>query len=325
MEEEVIVLEVLEKSGRVRERVRLGRFPVTVGRSYDNDVILDDEYVSPHHLLIERDAGGALHAVDMQSENGLYRLPSLKRVDALPVATDNLLLVGATQIRIRRTDFVVAPTALADRRRRSVQNVLADGRVFIPVLLAAACMLFAEKYLQTFQKIKYQELIQETISPVLALMVWAGIWAFVGRILGHRAAFFAHANMVLLALLSLYGLDCFTDYYGFAFSATASADWIEALAVTLLGGLLLFGHLHLATQMGPRRAALASGLVAGGLFAIVLFSGHVKESHFTTRLSYPAVLKPASFIAGRPQSPEAFFSRARKMQQRLDRARKEDN
>lgn len=323
--EEVIVLEVLEKSGKVRERMRLSTFPVTIGRAYDNDIILDDEYVSARHLSIERDEQGMLRAVDLNSENGLYQAPSLKRVDALTIATDNQLLVGSTQIRIRRTDFAVAPTALANRRRRSAQNILASGRLFMPILLATAGTLLMEKYLQAFQKIKYQEMIQETISPVLGLMVWAGIWAFIGRILGHRAAFFAHANMVLLALMSIFWLDCFTNYYSFAFSATASTKWIEALALTLIGGVLLYGHLHLATQQRPKRVAITSGLVVVGLLGITLFSNHVKAAHFNSSLSYPAVLKPASSIAGRPLSPEVFFSRAQAMKQQLDKARLEDN
>lgn len=323
--EEVIVLEVLEKSGKVRERVRLGSFPVSIGRAYDNDVILDDEHVSPHHLSIERDEQGVLRAVDLNSENGLYRIPSLKRVDALPIATDNQLLVGGTHIRIRRTDFAVAPTALANRRRKSAQNTLASGAIFVPILLAVAGMLLMEKYFQTFQKIKYQEMIQETISPLLGLTVWAGIWAFIGRILGHRAVFFAHANMVLLAMLSIFGLDWFTEYYSFAFSTTASTKWIEASALTLIGGALLYGHLRLATQLRPKRLALTSGLVVVGLLGGTLFSSHVKEAQFNSRLSYPAVLKPASGIARKPLSPEEFFTRAQAMKQELDKARVEDN
>ncbi len=323
--EEVIILEVLEKSGRVRERMRFSTFPVTIGRAYDNDVILDDEYASPHHCLIERDEQGALRASDLNSENGLYETLSLKRVDALPIGADNQLLVGSTQIRIRRTDFAVAPTALANRRRRSAQNMLASGLLFTPILLAVAVTLVMQKYFQTFEKIKYQELIQETTSPLLVLMIWAGIWAFVGRLLGHRAAFFAHANIVLLALLMIFGMDHFTNYYRFAFSATASAKSIESAAVTLIGGVLLYGHLRLATQMRRKRVALVSGLVAGGMLASILFSSHVSDSQFSSSLSYPTALRPLSSMVGRPLSPEAFFSRAQTMKQQLDKARLEDN
>ncbi len=323
--EEVIVLEVLDKYGKVRERMRISSFPVIIGRAYDNDVILDDEYASPRHLVIERDEQGMLRARDLNSENGLYRIPSLNRVDALTITSDNQLLVGSTHIRIRRTDFAVAPTVLANRRRKSAQNMLASGWLFMPILLAAAVTLVMGKYFQTFQKIKYQGLILETLSPLLALMIWAGIWAFVGRILGHRAAFFAHANIVLTAMLVFYGLDYAVDYYSFAFSAVASAKMIAAAGMALAGGAMLYGHMHVATQQRPKRTALTSGLVAAGILGMILFSNHVRSAQFNSNLSYPTVLKPPSGIAGIPVSPEAFFARAQKMKQKLEKARLEDN
>jgi hypothetical protein len=325
MEEEVIILELLGKSGMVREHVRLSRFPATIGRAYDNDVILDDEYVSPHHLVIERNEDSALRITDLNSENGLYRMPAMKRVDNLLIETDNLLLVGGTQIRIRRTDFVVAPTVLANRRRRSVQNTLTSAWLFMPLLLAVAALLLLQQYASTFQKIKYHLLVLETVSPLLGLVIWAGIWAFIGRILGHRAVFFAHFNIVLLALASLFGLNWFTDYYSFAFSATTSAELTETFALTLLGGLLLYGHLQLATRMKVKKAVITSGLVVGGLLSIFLLSKHVVNAEFNSKLSYPTVLRPAASIAGRPLSPEQFFSKTQAMKQQLDKARLEKN
>lgn len=324
MEEEMIILEILDRSGRVRERVRLSSFPVTIGRAYDNHIILDDEYVSPRHLTIDRDEQGALRIVDLRSENGLYRMPSLTRVDAVPIAADNQLLVGSTHIRIRRPDFDVAPTRRADRRRRSAQNMLASGWLFLPVLLTAAGLLFWNEYSTAFRRMNYQELALGTISTLLALMMWAGLWAFIGRVLGHRSVFFAHANIVLLALLLMSGLDHFIDQYRFAFSAVASADLIETLTLTLLGGMLLFAHLKLATQLRRRKVAVASGLAACGVLAIVLFAEHVKEDTFSTALSYPSALGPAAKIAGDPLSPEEFFSRAQALKEKLEQARLED-
>jgi pSer/pThr/pTyr-binding forkhead associated (FHA) protein len=49
--DEVIFLEVLEGDA-VHGRHRLERFPVTVGRGYASDVILDDPKVSEAHLRI---------------------------------------------------------------------------------------------------------------------------------------------------------------------------------------------------------------------------------------------------------------------------------
>ena len=325
MEEEVIILELLGKSGMVREHVRLSRFPATIGRAYDNDVILDDEYASPHHLVIERNEQGTLRITDLNSENGLYRMPAMKRIDNVLIETDNLLLVGGTQIRIRRTNFVVAPTVLANRRRNSMQNTLASTWLFLPLLLAVSALLLLQQYSSTFQKIKYQRLVLETVAPLLGLMIWAGIWAFIGRILGHRAVFIAHANIVLLAIISIFGLNWFADYYSFAFSATTSTEFIVTFTFTLLGGILLYGHLLLATRMKVKRAAITSCLVVGGLLVIFLFSDYVINTEFNSKLSYPTVLKPSASIAGRPLSLEQFFSKAQAMKQRLDKARLEKN
>lgn len=319
--EEMIVLEVLEKSGRVRERTRLTHFPVQLGRAYDNDIILDDERVSPHHLRIEHNAQGVLCVTDLESENGLYQIPSLRRVDALALESESQLLVGNTHIRLRRSDFAVAPTVLANRRRASARNLLASWRVLLPLVLAVISLIMLEKYSLTFQKIKYQEMALDTLSPMLGLLVWAGIWAFIGRILGHRAAYLAHTNMVLLAMLGLFGLDYFIEYYSFAFSAETSASVIQSLVVTLIGGSLLFGHLHFATQLRRRTVAWSSGMFAVGVLGIVMFSSYVRDSEFNSNLEFPGVLLPASNIVGQPLTPEAFFKRAQVMQAGLDKAR----
>ncbi|HEU0187943.1 MAG TPA: FHA domain-containing protein [Gallionellaceae bacterium] len=323
--EEMIVLEVLERSGKVRERVRLHSYPVQLGRAYDNDIILDDECVSPHHLRIERNAQGVLCVTDLQSENGLYQIPSLRRVDAIALENENQLLVGNTHIRLRSSDFAVAPTVMANRRRASAQNRLASWPVLLPLVLAVASLILLEKYSLTFQKIKYQEMALDTLSPMLGLLVWAGIWAFIGRILGHRAAYLAHANMVLLAMLALFGLDYFIEYYSFGFSAETSASVIQSLAVTLIGGSLLFGHLHYATQLRRKTVAWSSGLFAVGALGIVMFSNHVRDSEFNSNLEFPGVILPSSRIVGQPLAPEAFFTRAQAMQAGLDKARTADN
>lgn len=323
--EEMIVLEVLDRSGRVRERSRLNSFPVRLGRAYDNDIILDDECVSPYHLRIERNDQGVLCATDLQSENGLYQIPSLRRVDALALESDNQLLVGNTHIRLRRSDFAVAPTVLANRRRASALNQLASWRVLLPLLVAVASLILLEKYSLTFQKIKYQEMVLDTLSPMLGLMAWAGIWAFVGRILGHRAAWLAHANMVMLAMLALFGLDYFTAYYSFAFSADTSASLIESLALTLIGGSLLFGHLHFATQLRRKTVAWTSGLLAVGVLGIALFSSHVRNSEFSSNLDFPGTLLPPANIVGQPLTPEDYFKQAEGMQAKLDKARQADD
>jgi hypothetical protein len=125
--------------------------------------------------------------------------------------------------------------------------------------------------------------------------------------------------------LSLYALGYLNDYYSFAFSAEAPAKLIEALAFTLVGGVLLYGHLHFATQLKHKTLAISSSLVVGCILGISMFSDYVSDIQFSSNLSYPTVLKPVSSIIGQPLSSEAFFSRAQTMKQELDKASQEDD
>ncbi|MCW5625267.1 MAG: FHA domain-containing protein, partial [Burkholderiales bacterium] len=117
--DEVIHVEILGRLGDVAHRITLHHLPVRIGRAYDNDVIVDDPYVAPHHLRVERDADGALHAVDLGSRNGLHLLDPVRRVANTPVGGGERLRIGHTPLRIRARDFAVPaelPDPNADRR-----------------------------------------------------------------------------------------------------------------------------------------------------------------------------------------------------------------
>ena len=50
-------LEVLDRAGHVVQRIPVENQPVLIGRAYENDVILDDPYLSPVHLRVYTSAG----------------------------------------------------------------------------------------------------------------------------------------------------------------------------------------------------------------------------------------------------------------------------
>ena len=63
------LLEVLNRSGQVDQRIAVAPGRITVGRALDNDVILDDPYVCPHHLALEVESGHVT-LEDLDSVNG---------------------------------------------------------------------------------------------------------------------------------------------------------------------------------------------------------------------------------------------------------------
>ena len=47
------LLEALDRDGMVRQAWRIDRWPVTIGRALDNDVVLTEPHVAPQHATID--------------------------------------------------------------------------------------------------------------------------------------------------------------------------------------------------------------------------------------------------------------------------------
>ena len=64
-------LETLARNGDVLHRHRVDKLPITIGRGYSNDFILDDAHTAATHAVVEMAEDGALVMRDLGSQNGI--------------------------------------------------------------------------------------------------------------------------------------------------------------------------------------------------------------------------------------------------------------
>lgn len=70
---------------------------LTIGRSSDNHIVIDNAMVGRHHAKIVMDSGGHFEIVDLQSKNGTY-VNGRKVKGRMPVKPGDRIMVGATPI-----------------------------------------------------------------------------------------------------------------------------------------------------------------------------------------------------------------------------------
>jgi pSer/pThr/pTyr-binding forkhead associated (FHA) protein len=92
----------------VATRYRFASTPITIGRAYDNDVVVDDPHVAAHHLRIARNDDGALIAEDLGSRNGLYVDRERERRAEIVLDGEHELRIGATVLRVRTAAYAVS-------------------------------------------------------------------------------------------------------------------------------------------------------------------------------------------------------------------------
>src|SRR5438874_270949 len=92
-------IEILARSGDVLQRHRVDALPIRIGRGYDNDFIVDDDYAAPHHAVVDADASGQLVLRDLATRNGIVHKG--RRQASLALSGDTVVRIGHTSIRVR--------------------------------------------------------------------------------------------------------------------------------------------------------------------------------------------------------------------------------
>ena len=93
---------------------------LAIGRAFDNDIILDDPYIDPHHGQLLVSSTGGWTYQDLGSENG-SKLGKQSVTDTAVQSTD-VLVLGKTQLQLFNASHVVAPTLSLHNLRQRLLN-----------------------------------------------------------------------------------------------------------------------------------------------------------------------------------------------------------
>lgn len=309
----MIIVEVLEKSGKIHERCKITHFPATIGRAYDCDVILQDDYVSPQHARLTCNESGEILLSDLDSENGTHRLPEMQALSSQPLGAETLVRIGHTLLRFRRTDFAIAPTRIDSLTSQRFARFFNSPLIFAALMLSLLGLLALNSYLNAIQSSKISSLLLEVLEIGIFAPLWAGIWALLSRIFVHHASYVAHGVIASLGVIAFIAANTLVEYYAFLFSAHVSADILFYALAGILASVVLYGHLRFTTLLSARRTAAIAGGIGGVLACLFGLSLYVQSLEFNDALPYPPELKPVPWQVEADKTPEAFVRDAAKL------------
>lgn len=265
-----VILEVLDaRAGTVRTRIRLDALPFTLGRGYDNDLILDDPYVDAHHARIALDDEGVPVVEDLGSVNGLVAPEAERQFSRMPVRAGVEVRLGRTILRFRDPAEPVPPAlpcAAESAPARGQWFTTSRGRAAVSA--AAVIAIGVTTWLGSYERSSASNVVGAIFAFLGFASIWAGIWAAAGRIVVHRFHFLGHfavfsaATLVVVAHFSSY------DWARFLFPDNAVSDFVFMFAGLALIAALVAGHLSLASAL-PRRRRWRAGLVVSGVFLVL--------------------------------------------------------
>jgi hypothetical protein len=298
------VLELLDRHGHVEERIAVNTRGLRIGRAYDNDLILDDVHVSPHHALIAESDGRCLLR-DLNSVNGIRIDAPSQRVSEVVLDSERMFTLGLSQLRYRPLNAIV-PEALPLRERRHLRRGMAWA-LCAPV--ACLAMFGLDAQLDSYEAFGALKLLNAVMVPLVAMLLWAGVWALIARLLVQRLHFIGHLAVISLGLLFATIVENVTRLVAFAFALDVAVPWLLALGMCATFVLILYGHLRIASRIRPR-SALAAALVFGTLLAAAMqIKQLVYLQQFSARPRFTLTLAPPALRLRGADSTATFYAR----------------
>jgi hypothetical protein len=297
----IALIECFERDGRPGRTHDVPAWPLTLGRSLANQVVLDDPFVAAQHARIAADADGRLTLEVLDTANGVQldgRHLAAGARWALPAGGATLQL-GQTRLRLRLAGETLAPERPLPPRQAATLRL---------ALQAAALLLLsvAGLALRMDPGADSSAWLTGLLFLPAALGLWCAAWALLSKLFQHRFDFMGHLRTALPWVLAIELCAPLLQQAG------ASLGWpLPWRAAPLLQALLalLWLHAHLVLVLPLHRRAVATavaamGMVAGG----ITLNGSYRSTDSFSRAPYMSSLPLPMLRLGATSSTQSLVA-----------------
>ena len=293
------IIEVIHPLRFLREYKTFEGPEVRIGRGYGNDLILEDPHVSAQHLIVRSGSaiGGPRH------EPGGRRLQGRRRgkgesvrtifsvVEQARLGSGDEIVIGRTRLRFLSPGHPVAATKLLIPTHPFFQRIEKPVNAW-SILLVCTMIFTAHVYMTSLEDVSIPKLASGSLGFLFTAFMWAGLWAFAGRMIKHKTQFAAQLSLSLLFLVTGLMFINISEYLGYSFNNVIA----EVVSVgILLGGLgtaFLVGNMTLATNVSLRKRIAVCSSIFLGIIAILTLLYYSFKDEFNPNPMYFATLKP---------------------------------
>ena len=322
------LLEAVDRDGTVRQAWRIERWPVSIGRALDNDVVLSEPHVAAHHAMIDllAAADGAPATIVVSAgdtRNGVVvgreRVAGGAAREVTDTGRDLDLQVGRTQLRLRLPGHALAAEQPMSAVATTEHHWLATAALALVVL----AIVLANTWIDSDPDVVSRSVGAVLLTTIAGGAIWCGLWALLSKTFTRQSHFGWHVRVFVVASLALLVLSVLPALVAFAFSWPWVTDF-SFVAVYATAAAAIYFHL-LAVE--PARRRLMRGVAATGFVVGVVLSlwFNVQRTGRLGEELYMNHLFPPQLRLARPKSVDRFVEGIAPMQAILDRKAREQS
>lgn len=305
------LLELLDRDGRVRSSVPVTRWPLRIGRAFDNDLVLDDAHVAPYHAVLDVDGDGRVQLLQLPALNGsqVGRRRLVEGERAVLAPGEAAWTAGLSRLRLRLAGEPIEPEKPLHRTGGHLLTVL------LGVLLWG--WLMVDRFIHLDPGAEVMDWLAPMLGIPAGIVGWCLAWALASKLFQHRFDFWPHMGVAVVFGLAIEVVDLLLP----ALAASSGWAWPSRIDVAVSAALALamvWSHARLVLP-NLRRAlslvAVAGYVASAGVLGALNLQ---KDDRWFSEL-YVSTLPPPALLLAKPVSRETFLGEAAALRARLDR------
>lgn len=301
-----IIIELTSRSRRVIERYSFRGDRITIGRAYDNDLIISDPHISPHHAVLTDNEDSGWQIEDMDSKNGIFTRKHLRIDHKTTLNSGDEIVLGKSHLRIYDRLHPVPDALSMNPVEKVIQPLNKTWNAAIVVVFAMA--IFAlDSYLELYVDLEFRHIFADMTGLALVGTCWAAIWAFTGRIMRHDARFFLQLVVVMAYLVCEIIYSNFLDLLAFNSGAGSATFLIGIAGHYILFSSLLWLNMYIAISQSDRKRFFMSFGISSIIVVMALIYYLLNIPEFTGVPEYVHYLKPPLLQWFEPVTTDTFL------------------
>lgn len=307
-------VEVLARNGDVLHRHKVAQLPIRIGRSYDNEIILDDAHSAASHAVVEMDEHSQIVLRDLGSKNGtIYKG---RRHTSVTLDGDTVVRLGHTRLRVRPYDFPVA-AEIADTTMHGWEGAT-PATIGLVLIAVFSCLETWLSDVEPFALIRYLLVLASSLA---AGLLWTGVWALANRLFGSHARLGRHLFILGSALATVGLWRAGSSALAYAWSVESLTRYGNLVTLAIACGMVFF-HLLTIKPHHPRRFLITATVMLLAGSGLMVMTNLQSTGRAADEL-YMSVLLPPEVRHSEERSVDQFMANAGKLKAAIDAARSE--
>ena len=253
-----IIIEQITRNKKILSYRKLSGDKIKIGRAYDNDIVLQEEHVSPYHAELDiYNDDEVMVLSDNNSTNGIKDKDDKAIESSVRVSSGDVFSIGKTYIRILRADHPVAEAKEMSYLEDIASHFNKWYFAAMAIALFAGVMAFAT-FVTAFEEVIWSKLMAKNAMVALTLVLVPAVISVFSRFFKKEVRFFAAIVFCFAVFIFSRIFDGVSSWLYFNWPNSVIFDWFVGTVEFAMITLLVWGAIYLASNMPMKRITSVS-------------------------------------------------------------------